>query len=99
MKTVTATTASLKFSEVLESSQHEDVGIKKNGRPVAVIMAWEDAVRFRDEERAKSQEYVEFSPETTELLRRDIERAKSQELEEWDEEKFIKGVRAILAED
>jgi antitoxin Phd len=52
MKTLTATELRHKFGEVVEGLKLEPVLVEKSGRPVAVILSYEDFQRFEDLEDA-----------------------------------------------
>ena len=52
MKTLTATELQDKFIEVVEGIRSEPVLVEKSGRPVAVILSYQDFERFRDLEDA-----------------------------------------------
>ncbi len=48
MKTLTATEIRHKFGEVVEEIKSEPVWVEKSGRPVAVILSYEDFQRFEE---------------------------------------------------
>lgn len=52
MKTLTATELRHKFGEVVEGLKTEPVLVEKSGRPVAVILSYEDFERLLDIEDA-----------------------------------------------
>lgn len=52
MKTLTATELRHKFGEVVEGLKAEPVLVEKSGRPVAVILSYEDYTRFEELEDA-----------------------------------------------
>ena len=52
MKTLTATEIRHKFGEVVEALKAEPVLVEKSGRPVAVILSFEDYERFQELEDA-----------------------------------------------
>ncbi len=52
MKTLTATEIRHKFAEVVEGLKIEPVLVRKSGRPVAVILSYEDFERMQDIEDA-----------------------------------------------
>jgi prevent-host-death family protein len=52
VKTLTATELQDKFSEVVEGIRSGPVLVEKSGRPVAVILSYQDFERFRDLEDA-----------------------------------------------
>jgi|HubBroStandDraft_1064217.scaffolds.fasta_scaffold326577_2 prevent-host-death family protein len=46
MKTATATDVKNKFGEYLEHSRNEAIEVRKTGRPVAVLLSWEEYERL-----------------------------------------------------
>ncbi len=47
MKTATATDVKNRFGEYLEQARSEPIEVRKTGRPVAVLIAWDEYERLR----------------------------------------------------
>lgn len=47
MKTATATDVKNRFGEYLEQARIEPIEVRKTGRPVAVLIAWDEYERLR----------------------------------------------------